>query len=1192
MFFNKPSPNDKKAGQRSTARGVMRFLFHPELGRTTNQISVTFQMFVQMLALLFLSNGMLDRSHRFFQPNAQFTLGDLFSETYARFDWKDKTKMAQNIFFVATWGLLASVLMWLVIFVLSLIAGASPAHAQGMFQAPPTDRVANVIDELALGNQLSGALGGPTTGLLQQILRGMMEFYSKAMLVFASLMLLYHVVNIVISSAWSGKPLDGADQIWAPLRLVLAIGLLVPLSTGMNSAQYGVLQIAKIGSGLASNVWAAAAAVLAPPTTGDLPFTPSARMAQMVHDMTMIRLCQTQMNEDTLFVSSGDGNMLTGTGAEVVRGFPNWFGQENKQQIKYGAGSNQTLCGSISWPVPNASASAASAPPGTEAIMAARTTILTAIDEHFRKIDDAVCAFANTVFIDRWAAARNITPPGKLVDNMYDSSGWNSTYLFNSMDDPRARNKCNPKYEANVEVAATKVKEAIAAYDTAVKAAANTAYRAVMTRIASDLSQPDPLGWMAAGSRYMRIAMAQKQIHDIADASPTVQVGNIFTQEVNRNQLSENNGDGVPRNQKRFLRSVRGMDSQDGVTGNTNYSSTIIAALQRAYGLNQPNPPALTGVVADLPALQPKTYEPQASMVSQAGDVAGPLQLVIDGLSAVLSVDRDTFTKLIVPNMADPLPNLFAFGHALYWISITLMLASIIPGVLGITLVIGPMLFPIAIGLAFFLPLLPMIRFFSATLAWLMAVLEALIGMPLFALAHLSPKGQGIMGEAARGYQMLFSIALRPVLLIFGLIASMIMLSIGMYLLNYMYQAALTVIWGEGKVFVITSIVLALIYALNAMAVCNGCFKIIDEVADKSMQWGNIQGYGFSKVGGDIDENAVLSAVNQGVGMIKGGLSSVRKATDAGAAKLLGQSGDGGGSGGGGSGGGGSGGGGGRLAGPKGGNGPDGDGGDDGGPRGGNGPRGGAPKTNFLGRQGARIGRAAGNAAGAIGSRVGGIKLPPGKDQDGNATEGTTLGQVGAGIGNRVNAMGRSLQNVKEDREAMRGRQDRVENARNWGAEQRANLQQQMASQPEMREAKDAVADSSGQLISRSGSPLTAEQAQFRQQWDAAQNALRGRMEMGASDSAPVPAEGAKADGGLAKSERATVGGLADYAKAAGQVAFAKPGEGGQPVDRKLENDGKPAGGRPAAADPNVQAAQRDDNSPGLNPNRFNTDDS
>src|SRR5262249_8174989 len=57
--------------------------------------------------------------------------------------------------------------------------------------------------------------------------------------------------------AVSGTPFGQRFQtIWAPIRLVMALGLLIPISNyGLNSAQYLVLYAAKYGSGFATHTW-------------------------------------------------------------------------------------------------------------------------------------------------------------------------------------------------------------------------------------------------------------------------------------------------------------------------------------------------------------------------------------------------------------------------------------------------------------------------------------------------------------------------------------------------------------------------------------------------------------------------------------------------------------------------------------------------------------------------------------------------------------------------------------------------------------------------------------------------------------------------------------------------------------------------------------------------------------------------
>lgn len=82
----------------------------------------------------------------------------------------------------------------------------------------------------------------------------------------------------------------------------------------------------------------------------------------------------------------------------------------------------------------------------------------------------------------------------------------------------------------------------------------------------------------------------------------------------------------------------------------------------------------------------------------------------------------------------------------------------------------------ISIGfvLYYVLPLLPFVYFFFGFSGWVKAVFEAMVAMPLWAVAHIKIDGEGLPGPwATNGYFLLFEIFLRPTLLIFGLIASL-----------------------------------------------------------------------------------------------------------------------------------------------------------------------------------------------------------------------------------------------------------------------------------------------------------------------------------------------------------------------------------------------------------------------------------
>jgi hypothetical protein len=89
-------------------------------------------------------------------------------------------------------------------------------------------------------------------------LRKALGVYSNALLIVASVILLYHLLIMTSETAHSGVAGGKrANQVWAPIRLVTAIGLLVPISasTGLNSGQYIGLQVIEWGSNMATYTW-------------------------------------------------------------------------------------------------------------------------------------------------------------------------------------------------------------------------------------------------------------------------------------------------------------------------------------------------------------------------------------------------------------------------------------------------------------------------------------------------------------------------------------------------------------------------------------------------------------------------------------------------------------------------------------------------------------------------------------------------------------------------------------------------------------------------------------------------------------------------------------------------------------------------------------------------------------------------
>ncbi len=87
-------------------------------------------------------------------------------------------------------------------------------------------------------------------------LHTLFEFYNVGLLVVAIIVFLYLVVTVIAETAESGEPFGQRfNSAWVPLRLIFAVGMLCPLTFGMNGAQIATMHVAKLGSSVATNGW-------------------------------------------------------------------------------------------------------------------------------------------------------------------------------------------------------------------------------------------------------------------------------------------------------------------------------------------------------------------------------------------------------------------------------------------------------------------------------------------------------------------------------------------------------------------------------------------------------------------------------------------------------------------------------------------------------------------------------------------------------------------------------------------------------------------------------------------------------------------------------------------------------------------------------------------------------------------------
>lgn len=87
-------------------------------------------------------------------------------------------------------------------------------------------------------------------------MHNLFRFYSIGILLIGTIIFSYYIVVVIVETATTGSPFGQRfKNLWVPVRLVVAVGLLLPLGLGYNSGQYITFGAAKFGSSMATNGW-------------------------------------------------------------------------------------------------------------------------------------------------------------------------------------------------------------------------------------------------------------------------------------------------------------------------------------------------------------------------------------------------------------------------------------------------------------------------------------------------------------------------------------------------------------------------------------------------------------------------------------------------------------------------------------------------------------------------------------------------------------------------------------------------------------------------------------------------------------------------------------------------------------------------------------------------------------------------
>ena len=675
------------------------------------------------------------------------------------------------------------------------------------------------------------------------------QVYSNGLLVIAVFITSYFIVTILAETMQTGVAFGRRfNKTWVPLRIVIAFGLLMPFGSGLNSSQYVVLYAAKYGSAFASNGWRYFNDVLNTGYYGDeldlVAFPNEPKIEYLTQFMFVAKTCQYAVNhylqqqyaQDVRLDSTtpspqlvdayiiGDINAspaaieLMGSGINYNTAINHMPDNSDAMVIRFGIhdaakfpnerGGVSTTCGEVRLPIMDPRTTGAAQGPWTMQIL------------------------YHALLVNLWGRYWNVgTPPESPGGNRRDI--YLATSYISELD-PAA-----PHLAPLDSTYVTEYNENINTFATAIIRAA-VANQRLDPKWGDPSQNTSPLyqkGWAGAGIWYNKISEMNGSLVASVAAIPVV---------------------------------AKYPDVMEKVWDiKARYDSNVVPGLQfKPEAKNVESIKSLLDGVSDyeLASLLWEAYDQWGTAGGAASSQQTGENPIFSVISSILGLDG--LYDLRENPTTHPLAMLSAVGRSLVESAIrSLSYSAMITGgtivfsggksagrIFALFFVTTAMI-GLTVGFLLFyvVPFLPFIYFFFAVGGWIKGIFEAMVGAPLWALAHIRIDGHGLSGQAAlNGYYLIFEVFLRPILILFGLLASISIYSALVSVLNTSFSMAVANLGGfnletaliDPSVLsfdlmrgVIDEFFYTVMYAIVVYLLGMSSFKLIDTIPNNILRW-------------------------------------------------------------------------------------------------------------------------------------------------------------------------------------------------------------------------------------------------------------------------------------------------------------------------------------------------------------------
>lgn len=678
----------------------------------------------------------------------------------------------------------------LLIIAVSLLALMVPETAHAIFDVSDTDKSKQIFID-----PLFGPITGGGTSPLSEVIKA----FNLAMLFIGGILVAYTLVAGTMSTAHDGEMMGKKwSSMWVPIRTAVGTAAILPVNAGFCFAQMVVIWLALQGVGLANSL----VKEFIPNALNVTLFDPPSvqrPIRQVLESMLVSSACHATMQHQfdsgntrgaarlvPSMLNVGTPSVTAVTpGTDILRSS---IGV--KAVIRYGGFSGS--CGVISL----ASGQGAAFGDSSSSIGGVTGNALFDVDsyredlvlvheEQMRSAVTKLYTLSNEI-IDSSANAENYEALGNRVTKELDDIALQwNTALVEKARETMAQNT-NDKF---------------------------------MNSIIED-------GWLLLGAWYIEIAKAQDAIVAGISSIPASSFGTFVGKPEENDSWFTRATKGTWRwvNQK-----ATGMDS-----AMISENMAIAEALASAGSSG-----GVGGAVADHESANTRSWTSKVVSWFINADVSLVGEQMSPGPENPILMARNLGQNMTMMGWA---------GYALsivpvsIWPGVAAMLSPMITAISGLIIVSGA-------TLSTYLPMLPFVLWIGVALSWAIFLLEAMFAAPLWAVTHLAPDGDGVVGRGGQGYMLVLSLVLRPGLAVLGFVSATVLMNPIGELINATFIGAF-LSGVNPSIFGLSQMIMGcVLYCVLMISVITKVFSLIHVVPDKILRW-------IGGAGADIGDTA------------------------------------------------------------------------------------------------------------------------------------------------------------------------------------------------------------------------------------------------------------------------------------------------------------------------------------------------